>query len=93
MKCNSCGHEHSGAALAYICIGCPCSETPGCRKDDAPALDRKELACESGRPECGADEQGWPCSLKLGHWGRHEAWATKPDQLCMAWDRALRGTK
>jgi hypothetical protein len=26
MECKACGHEHQGAGLAYICIGCPCPE-------------------------------------------------------------------
>jgi hypothetical protein len=28
FDCESCGHRHSGQALAYICIGCACRETP-----------------------------------------------------------------
>jgi len=27
--CDKCGHAHTGIQLAYICIGCPCPETPG----------------------------------------------------------------
>lgn len=27
--CTACGHQHTGKAWAYICIGCPCPETPG----------------------------------------------------------------
>ncbi len=27
--CASCGHEHQGPRLAFICIGCPCQELPG----------------------------------------------------------------
>lgn len=36
--CSTCEHDHQGDRLAYICIGCPCPETPGkcilsrCRK-------------------------------------------------------------
>lgn len=26
--CETCGHQHAGKVLAYICIGCPCQETP-----------------------------------------------------------------
>jgi hypothetical protein len=26
--CNECGHNHTGAALGYICVGCPCSWRP-----------------------------------------------------------------
>lgn len=29
MKCRACGHEHAGADLAFICVGCPCSAQPG----------------------------------------------------------------
>lgn len=29
MKCSECHHEHQGASLAYICVGCPCPERPG----------------------------------------------------------------
>lgn len=35
--CPSCGHVHAGKRLAYICIGCPCPETPG--KPKAPQPD------------------------------------------------------
>ena len=24
--CKACGHEHAGEELAYICVGCPCTE-------------------------------------------------------------------
>lgn len=34
VKCGACGHEHAGADLAYICIGCPCPARPG-REEDA----------------------------------------------------------
>lgn len=34
QPCAKCGHEHQGARWAYICIGCPCPETPG--KPPAP---------------------------------------------------------
>jgi hypothetical protein len=27
--CAACGHQHTGKAWAYICIGCPCPKTPG----------------------------------------------------------------
>lgn len=27
--CPVCGHTHQGRALAFICVGCPCPETPG----------------------------------------------------------------
>jgi len=36
MQCPECGHVHQGAQFAYICIGCPCPETPG--RDDARVL-------------------------------------------------------
>ena len=37
-KCEACGHQHAGADLAYICIGCPCSAQPGRELDieDSP---------------------------------------------------------
>lgn len=28
FDCANCGHEHSGIALGYICIGCPCEVRP-----------------------------------------------------------------
>lgn len=31
--CTECGHDHQGARLAYICIGCPCGFVP----DDKPS--------------------------------------------------------
>ena len=27
FNCTACGHKHSGRALAFICIGCPCVRT------------------------------------------------------------------
>ena len=24
FECDDCGHRHSGAAVGFICIGCPC---------------------------------------------------------------------
>lgn len=27
-RCASCGHEHEGARMANICIGCPCGAKP-----------------------------------------------------------------
>lgn len=30
--CEACEHQHTGRQWAYICIGCPCPETPG--RDD-----------------------------------------------------------
>lgn len=29
QTCKSCGHEHTGVAFAFICVGCPCEERPG----------------------------------------------------------------
>lgn len=26
-ECGQCGHRHTGAALGFICIGCPCERT------------------------------------------------------------------
>jgi hypothetical protein len=34
--CNACGHQHVGKHMAFICIGCPCPETPG--RDDNGAV-------------------------------------------------------
>ena len=30
-NCAACGHEHMGADLAFVCVGCPCPERPGAR--------------------------------------------------------------
>ncbi|HKQ65984.1 MAG TPA: hypothetical protein VJZ73_13300 [Methylomirabilota bacterium] len=27
--CSACGHQHGGRDVAYVCVGCPCPETPG----------------------------------------------------------------
>ena len=27
-ECSSCGHQHAGADVGHICIGCPCEERP-----------------------------------------------------------------
>jgi hypothetical protein len=27
--CAVCGHAHAGPEVGYICVGCPCPETPG----------------------------------------------------------------
>lgn len=29
IVCSSCGHQHGGASVGRICIGCPCEERPG----------------------------------------------------------------
>lgn len=34
MNCKACGHQHQGVRLAYICIGCPCPETPGRKRSE-----------------------------------------------------------
>lgn len=28
-RCEACGHKHTGPAFGFICIGCPCTQTPG----------------------------------------------------------------
>lgn len=38
-NCEACGHQHSGRQWAYICIGCPCPETPGAEEE--PSEDRR----------------------------------------------------
>lgn len=40
QECEACGHEHQGAELAYICIGCPCPAEPG-RGAYTEALERE----------------------------------------------------
>lgn len=52
MNCNACGHEHQGAALAYICVGCPCPERPA--PDEAP--DIRTRLCEWGQGLCHCPE-------------------------------------
>jgi hypothetical protein len=40
-RCTKCGHHHSGVQLAYICIGCPCPETPGKPAEPEPTYQQK----------------------------------------------------
>lgn len=51
MHCKDCGHEHEGFALASICIGCPCPETPGL--DSSTEEEGDDLTCR----ECGLTYQ------------------------------------
>ena len=41
--CQVCGHVHRGGDLAFICVGCPCTERPG-RPDLAYDADFGETA-------------------------------------------------
>jgi hypothetical protein len=36
--CAACGHNHAGAALAGICVGCPCPHKGGLRPAPAPVV-------------------------------------------------------
>jgi hypothetical protein len=47
--CPQCGHEHAGIDLAFICIGCPCPETPG-KPADEDVADRAMDRARSGEP-------------------------------------------
>lgn len=51
--CNACGHEHRGAELAYICVGCPCEERPGFEAGEAAAV---ELESEEATREDELDD-------------------------------------
>ncbi len=47
--CPECGHQHQGASLAFICIGCPCPErpqppAPASEAPQPPALTAEEIA-------------------------------------------------
>lgn len=54
----------------------------------------RDLARQALSPygECGALSHGslWQCSLKKGHRGNHQAWATEPLELCLLWRQVKR---
>lgn len=46
--CPECGHTHSGIEYAYICIGCPCPETPGKPAPQSFGVVPAEIRSEGG---------------------------------------------
>lgn len=69
--CPACGHEHGGHDVGYICVGCPCPETPG-RQELAPdgclATDHARGQHTPDRPGseagCDGDHPRPPCASR-----------------------------
>ena len=57
MNCDNCTHDHAGAALAFICIGCPCPERPGKAESDAAVAEAEGDAEWAALNAERADEQ------------------------------------
>jgi len=64
--CPECGHTHQGAALAYICIGCPCPVVGPWEEDEA---DEIEYVCIE---RWGSEAHGGP--------GWYYYWEEYPDE-------------
>lgn len=47
FRCQACSHSHSGARLAYICVGCPCEMVPDFDKMRANGMEDNDSVLDA----------------------------------------------
>jgi hypothetical protein len=68
-NCEKCGHQHQGADLTFICIGCACLERPVRATEAGPGQPVHESTCK----RCGKPCLSWQVFCGAGCSARWEA--------------------